>query len=149
MKPYEKLMRHWTETDAQVTTVRHDPDVVARFEARHEIRLPEDFRDYLSFACPRDDYCYDAMTDWWRLDRLKLIPQEYTAQIDNPIVARNAERYLFFADYGVWCYAWAINCGGDEHRGKIAAVGISNDHFVADSFAAFVDGYIRDVYSVS
>jgi hypothetical protein len=85
---------------------------------------------------------------WWPLDRIKNIPEEYAHEIKNDRVARDASRYLFFADYMIWCWAWAIACGDNEDRGRIVVVGAS-DVFVADSFAQFVDRYTKNALSVA
>jgi hypothetical protein len=81
------------------------------------------------------------------LDRIKNIPEVYPHEIKNDRVARDASKYLFFADYMIWCWAWAIACGDDEDRGRIVVVGAS-DNFVADSFGQFVDRYIKNTQSV-
>jgi hypothetical protein len=65
------------------------------------------------------------------------------------LVARDASKYLFFADYMIWCWAWAIACGDGEHRGRVAVINGVSDRFVADSFGQFVDRYILDKNSVA
>jgi hypothetical protein len=57
------------------------------------------------------------------------------------MIARNAAKYLFFADYLIWSSATA--CGYDENWARIAVIS-GNDRFVAGSFAQFVDHYIDD-----
>lgn len=148
MKAYARLTRHWAQTGAEMTTICQDEEALAQLEARYGIALPEAFRDYLRCACPRDGFCMDQATTWWPLERIKSLPQE-CGDIENPAVAANAGNYLFFADFAVWCFAWAINCGHDEHRGKVVVIGSSGDRFVADSFGAFVDRYIEDPRSVA
>ena len=148
MKAYVRLTRHWAQTAAEMTTIRQDEASLAQLEARYGITLPEEFRDYLSCASPKDEFCVDQFTAWWPIERIRSIPQE-CGDIENPAVAANAGNYLFFADFAVWCYAWAINCGHDEHRGRVVVIGSSDDRFVADSFGAFVDQYIEDPFSVA
>ena len=83
-------------------------------------------------------------TAWWPLQRLKNIPDEYPHTVTDPTIAKNAPRYIFFADYMIWCWAWAIDCGDGKDRGRVAVIGGSPDRFVADSFAEFVDRYVED-----
>ena len=118
---------------------------VDRVEARYGIRFPDDFRDYLLHSCPKDDFenADDEYTAWWPLDRLKNIPDEYPHTITDPMIGKNAAKYIFFADYSIWCWAWAINCSDDKNRGRVAVIG-GPDFFVADSFDEFVDRYIED-----
>ena len=87
---------------------------------------------------------------WWGLPRILNIPDEYDSwqAIKNPDVLANAAKYLFFADYCVWCWAWAIDCSETANRGRIAVIG-GSDPFVADSFAEFVDRYSRNPVGVS
>jgi hypothetical protein len=55
------------------------------------------------------------------------------------------QNICFFADYLIWCWAWAIVCGDDENRGRVVVIS-GHDRFVADSFAQFVDLHISDPY---
>jgi len=144
LNPYQKLQRHWANSDATISTVELSEEAVGRLEARYRIRFPDDFRDYLHHSCPKDDFCVDGMTAWWPFERLKNIPEEYDVlSITDAIIAKDAAKHVFFADYSIWCWAWAINCSNDENRGRVAVVS-GNDRFVANSFAEFVDRYIED-----
>lgn len=68
--------------------------------------------------------------------------------MDDAVIAAEAHSYLFFADYSIWCWAWAICCGDGPNRGKVALVGGAPDRIVADSFSDFVERYLRDPASV-
>jgi len=81
---------------------------------------------------------------WWPIARIKNIPDEYEYDIGNAEIANSASKYLFFADYLIWCWAWAICCDPGPHYGKIAVVG-GPDKFVADSFEEFVEILLQDV----
>lgn len=86
--------------------------------------------------------------DWWPIDRIKNIPDEYEHDIGNPEIANSASKYLIFADYLIWCWAWAICCDSGPHYGKIAVIG-GNGKFVADSFEEFVEIFLQDVDALS
>jgi len=86
----------------------------------------------------------DDYIDWWPIARIKNISDEFEYQIGNPEIAKSASKYLFFADYLIWCWAWAICCDPGPHYGKIAVIG-DQGKFVADSFEEFVDIVLRDV----
>jgi hypothetical protein len=151
IKPYEKLRKYWVDTDSHIATTMYDESEIAVLEARYCVQLPGDFRDYLLNGCPQADGDWDnALTVWWGLPRIKNIPEEYQSwpAIKNPVVLANAARYLFFADYSIWCWAWAIDCGDDENRGRVAVIGTGNDRFVANSFGEFVDRLIVDYQDV-
>ena len=144
MKPYQKLQRYWHDTKAKIDTVELTEGSVGRLEQRYGVRFPDDFRDYLLHSCPKDDFfCEETMTTWWPLHRLKNIVEEYEHKVPDTTIAKDAAKYIFFADYLIWCWAWAIDCGDDENRGRVVVIS-GRDRFVADSFGRFVDRYIED-----
>lgn len=143
MKPYQKLKRYWRDAKATISTVELSQEAVDRLEQRYGVRFPDDFRDYLLHSCPKDDLGYDEMTTWWPLDRLKNLVEEYEHKVTDPTIVKGAAKYIFFADYSIWCWAWAIDCGDDKNRGRVVVIS-GRDRFVADSFAQFVDRYIED-----
>jgi SMI1 / KNR4 family (SUKH-1) len=146
LKPFQRLQRYWIDSGANIQTTAISEDAVAALERRYGVALPNDFREYLLKSCPQgNDNGWPV--EWWSLDRIKNIPEEYEYKIENASVARSAGPYLFFADYMIWCWAWAIACGNDENRGRVVVIGAS-DNFIADSFGQFVDRYIDDELSV-
>ena len=147
MKPYQKLAQRWAADGARIRTVTGQP-WVTEIESRYDLRMPEDFRDYLVHLCPisleYDDNDDAVFSSWWPLERIKSIPDEYEFDLKNEAVRDESKRYLFFADYMVWAMAWAINCSEDENRGRIVVFS-DGERFIADSFSDFVDQYLRDV----
>jgi hypothetical protein len=144
VKPYEKLQRYWADSEEGLCTTSTSERAVDRLERTYGVRLPDDFKAYLIHCCPAIDDSFDQnITTWWPLGRIKNIPEEYRHPIGHEVIARDATKYLFFADYCIWCWAWAIACGDDENRGRVAIIG-GNGRFVADSFAEFVDRYVED-----
>jgi len=120
---------------------------VAALARRTGLVLPADFKRYLLKLAPGSENFDDELTHWWSLPRIRTIPEEYEHAIKNPDIAGAADRYLVFADYSIWCWAWAIACTDDEHRGRVAIIGDS-DRFVAESFDAFIKLYLHDLNSV-
>jgi SMI1 / KNR4 family (SUKH-1) len=152
-RPFERLQGYWLDTGANVQTNPLSERAVAELERKYGASLPHDFREYLLRLCPVNEYlndnCDQRGTYWWSLGRIKSIPEEYEHKVVNELVARHASKYLFFADYVIWCWAWAIACSDDENRGKVVVVNGVSDKFVADSFSQFVDRYIEDEFSVA
>src|SRR5215475_7382671 len=147
VKPYEKLGRYWG--DSEISTASRCEQIVDGLERKYGVQLPDGFRDYLIHSSPTNDFAFDQnFTTWWSLDRIRNIVEEYEHPIRNEVIARDAARYLLFADYSIWCWAWAIACGDDENRGRVAVIS-GDDRFVADSFSEFVDRYINDFTQVS
>jgi hypothetical protein len=114
---------------------------------KYTIRLPDDFREYLLHSCPRNEELDDNYISWWSSGRIENIVDEYPHKITHKTIARDAAKYLFFADDLIWCWAWAIVCGDDENRGRVVVIS-GHDRFVADSFARFVDLHISDPYQL-
>ncbi|OAN97510.1 hypothetical protein A8B75_03890 [Sphingomonadales bacterium EhC05] len=123
---------------------------VENLEKRYSISIPLDFKEYLLKAVPGSgtDLMDNDYFDWWPIDRIKNIPDEYEHEINNPEIAESAPKYLFFADYLIWCWAWAICCDVGPNYGKVVVID-GNDRFVADSFDAFVDMALTDVDALS
>lgn len=147
---WKKLQLRWSNSpDGRQYGGAHRTSV-ENLEKRYSISIPLDFREYLLTAVPGsgtglmdDDY-----VDWWPIERIKNIPDEYEHEINNPEIAASASKCLFFADYLVWCWAWAICCDSGPHYRKVVVIG-GNERFVADSFDAFVDMALTDVDALS
>jgi hypothetical protein len=110
--------------------------------------LPEDFREFLRLSSPVGEGMDTEMVTWWSFGRVKNIPDEYPHALA-PIIYDEGKKYLFFADYCIWCWARAISCADDGSRGKVALIaGHIHDRFVANSFSDFVQKYLSDPRSV-
>lgn len=116
--------------------------VVQSLERRYSIRLPVEFLDYLTRHVPATDWWDDHSFVWWGPERIKSLRDECLdetpAEPRNPEIEEEADRYLIFADYLDWCYAYAICCSDGPNRGKVALISASPDRFVSDSFFHFV-----------
>ena len=134
--PVQRLL-HWWDREP---TAALDAELRA-LEQRYAIKLPEDFRRYLEAAMPEGNEWDDEGTRWFPLADIRSLREE-CANWDSDS-ALDSDRLLVFADYLIWCYAWAVDCSETENRGKVALI-TGKDHYVADSFDAFVELYIRD-----
>jgi hypothetical protein len=148
VKAYLELQQVWAKTKAGISTKAIPEQQVADLERCYNIVLPDDFRQYLRLSSPVGDAMDNEMIDWWNFGQIKNIPEEYPHEL-GAVVTNAGREYLFFADYCIWCWAWAISCANDETRGKVVLVaGRSYDKFVADSFTDFVRKYAGDPKSV-
>lgn len=138
---YDALASCWTTSDPAFTRPQNAALDVEALEGRYSLRLPEDFRSYLLYAAPATTWMDDIGTQWWSAPEIKSIPDECAdgspGQL-NPDIERERGQYLIFADYLLWCYAWAICCSEGPNRGKVAVIGGAPDTFVADSFRQFL-----------
>jgi hypothetical protein len=141
---YLELQQRWAQTKAGISTEAIPEQRIAELERRYNIGLPDDFRQYLRLSSPVGGATDNEMVTWWNIDRIKNIPDEYPHEL-GPVITNNGREYLFFADYSIWCWAWAISCANDETRGKVALIaGPSYDKFVADNFTGFVRRCLAD-----
>lgn len=148
MQPAHETLIYWWASHGGVPEKAESAGAAVRdLERRYDLVLPEDFRDYLLQVAPREIHWDPELTIWWPPGEIKNIPDEYTHPIRNPRIAAKASSYLFFADYSIWCCAWAICCEDGPDRGKVM-VCAETDHFVADSFTAFIQAYVADPNSV-
>jgi hypothetical protein len=145
---YLELQQGWALTKAGISTEVIPEPRIAELERRYNISLPDDFRQYLRLSSPIGDAMDNELVTWWGIDQIKNIPEEYPRELGTMITNAGRE-YLFFADYCIWCWAWAISCANDKTRGKVALIaGASYDKFVADNFTDFVRQYVNDPKSV-
>jgi len=145
MAAHLDLRRWWTKTSSNFAAGITTPPMIETLQDQYGVLLPIDFKEYILTACPAEDFWDAEHTVWWHFGRIKNVPEEYPHEIRSVTIAEQARRYLFFADYCDWCWAWAISCTYDENWGKIALIGEAPDRFVANSFSDFVQKYLADI----
>ena len=137
-----QLQEYWAKSSSSVAASRSSESAVKDLEERYGVKLPDDFRLYLLESSPEPNNLDESCTYWWPLAEIKNIPDEYKHDLHNAEVAVEAASYLFFADYMVWCWAWAICCKPGKNFGHIVQVG-TGEIEVARSFSEFVSAYIK------
>lgn len=142
LKPYEKLSQFWQRSSSDVPVHGYRESEVAALETKYGVTLPADFRDYLLFACPSEHNYDENAGDWWPLADIKSIPEEYKHRISDKEIEGEGASCLFFADYMIWCWAWAICCAEGPYYGRVVVIDGLNDRFSAYSFSAFVNAHI-------
>lgn len=146
--PHSILKTWWSETGAEITT-RETPEAeIVALENRYGGSLPDEFRGYLKLSAPVEENWDVEDGNWWPVERIKNIPEEYDTSVSD-VIGRNASKHLIFLDYLTWSWAWAISCADDETRGRVALIGGAPDGYVAESFAEFVERYTADWDSIS
>ncbi len=141
LTPSERLLQWWGEFSPGVGDTR-----LNQLENRYAIRLPDDFRAYLKAAMPAGNEWDAEGTRWWPLGDIKSIHEESKAHSYWEAEAGDDKR-LLFADYLIWCWAWAVDCSDGPNRGRVLLVSDAN-HYVADSFDDFLDRYMRNDRSI-
>jgi len=143
------LLRWWDAEGAGIKTRSVSAVEIEQFERRYGLTLPAPFRDYLTGACPVEDPSWDnELTNWWPFESLCTVAEGYEHELA-PAVACYRDKLVLFADYSLWCWAWAVNCAPGVDHGKVAVIaGEDHDRFVAESFGSFVGKYVEDDNSV-
>ena len=148
---YNAVAAYRSASDKAFTTSQNAMPEVQALEDRYTLRLPEDFRSYLLYAAPATLWMDDIGTQWWAARDIKSIADECPEGSPgklNADIERESAQYLVFADYLMWCYAWAICCSEGHNRGKIALIGGAPDMFVADSFRDFLKLEMGDALEI-
>ncbi len=115
-------------------------DELAAFEAKHNIRLPEDLRDYFAVVNGFDGWqTDDNVITFLSLDEMKTLSEYWS-----PDVA-DADSYFVFADYSISAHVYAIRLLNTTGRGNHVVVVYDGEPVeVANSFSEFVEGYLAD-----
>jgi hypothetical protein len=142
------LRERWRAAVLRPSQARARLAEIEELEQRYRLVLPDDFRSYLANAAPEEELWDDGYVIWWPVHWIKNLPDEYESPISEASIAAKASSFLVFADYMMWCWAWAICCDDGEDRGRVAKIGVP-DRFVADSFSQFVERCLLDPLSVS
>ncbi len=77
------------------------------------------------------------------MDRLRSVLEELEQPLTDAAFAPEQETAIFFADYLIWCMAWAICCKPGPNYGRVFVCS-RGERFVADSFRSLVDQYLVD-----
>lgn len=145
---YTRLQQWWSQTGSGIKTEAIAAHRIESLERRYDLVLPDDFKQYLRLSSPIEEAWDDETTTWWHFERIKNITDEFHGELE-PFIAERRGKYLFFADYCIWCWAWAISCADDDTHGKVAMIGGRGyDKMVAESFSDFVQKYTSDIHSV-
>ena len=143
--PYQRLTNHWQQINYEIKFGPSKESQIISLEEKYDIILPEDFRQYLLKSCPEPNggEMDDNLVSWWSLKRIKNIPDELESNSYKLKINGNILKCLFFADYMIWAWAWAICCDPGENYGRIVYVG-GGGRIIANSFSEFVDIYIKE-----
>jgi hypothetical protein len=145
---HEILLNWWQSTQAGIETRAVPSAEIQSLEERYGVHLPASFRAYLLNASPVSDPSWDhELTNWWPFESLQSVAEGYEWPLAEPVAGYEG-KLILFADFSIWCWAWAINCAPGADYGKIMVIG-GGERFVADGFDEFATKYIHDWASVA
>jgi hypothetical protein len=97
MHAYLKLQEWWSRTEAGIATEGRSDEHIEALVRRYDLQMPDDFRRYLISSSPIAENWDDEMGNWWPLERLKNIPDEYEHEIPS-FIPEQGRKFLFFLD---------------------------------------------------
>lgn len=148
MDAHVRLSEWWLQTGNEVPAGPAPDGTIDALCRRYDLSLPVDFRAYLSFSSPKWENWDDNMGNWWPVERIRNAPDEYSHRLDPPL-PNEGRKCLFFLDYCIWCWAWAISCEEGASFGNVFLIGGPGASAVANSFTEFVDLYITNWNTIS
>jgi len=141
----ERLRDHWL---AQGPPPRPGvcPEDLDAFEARHQVRFPPDFREYLSAVngTGRDAEMDTSLHCWWSLEEFVSVAEEWPEEA----ICSAPETYFLFADHLIWAPVYAIRLDEKGAGSEVFAIWSDMNRFemhpVAPSFSRLMERYFRD-----
>jgi len=118
-------------------SVTNDP--LDQFEKRYSVALPSSMREYFQVANGTSDMANDYY-QFWALKDVKLVREElvdscHTDRLDYP-------HCFIFADYLLWCWAYAVELSADaELGGSVYILDGNKKRIIASSFLDFMQRY--------
>ena len=146
----KKIIEYWRSNGLAIAN-GVSADELSRFEIKHDLRLPDDLRDYFltvnGMVQNVKDESDKNLFAFWPINKLGPMPEICAADSCAVPDIVNPSSYFVFIDYFMWSWAYAIQLG--ESTNSVILVGTKSPTVVARSFAEFVDLYVaddRDVY---
>ena len=141
MDLWHRIRQKWEQEGLHVPRgVRGE--ALSAFERRYSVALPPAMRNYFQIADGNSDMDKDFFT-FWPLREMKLVSEELADPIHTD--ALDYPTCFIFADYLLWCFAYAIRLTADaEADGPVYLVGGGPPVVVADTFLEFMQKYAAD-----
>jgi cell wall assembly regulator SMI1 len=129
---------------------------IADFEYRNRVVLPEDVRQYYSFMDGMENWdLAEEMISFWQLSEVGSVPEKLShcrgipdySEIES--VLPDAASYYVFADHSIWLNVYVMKLTPDRNNpSPIIWICGKSWHPLAESFAAFMDEYAADPWSI-
>ena len=138
----QALKRFWLRQGISLLPGASESELVA-FEAKHDVRLPADLREYLATVNGFDGSEH-WMTDDEVITFLGLVEMKPLNHYWSPVI--DGDSYFVFADYSLAAHVFAIRLSKASVSGNDVVVVYDDKPLqVASSFSKFVEGYLTKV----
>jgi len=137
------LKNHWLSQGIEVNPGVSKEELTA-FELMYQVSLPADMRDYFLTADGMAQGVSDeALIRFWSLDEIKPIPEE-APDFSDPSYIEDAQSLFLFADYSIWCHAYAVRLSSSGVSNPIVVIGGESPIRMFGSFSELVKNYLTD-----
>lgn len=137
------LKHHWLAQGIEINPGVSKEKLTA-FESRYRVSLPADLRDYfLTVDGMADGFTDNALIRFWSLSEVKPIPEE-APSFSDPSYVEDAESLFVFADYSIWCHAYAIRLSLTGDSNPIFVIGDETPLRMFGSFSELVSTYLTN-----
>lgn len=142
----ESLRKFWLRQGVKLNLGASE-DALAAFEAKYNVHLPSDLRDYFA-AVNGFDGSEGWVTDSELITFLGLDEVKSVSEYWSPEVA-DADSYFVFADYSLAAFVYAIRLVNDSGDGSSVVVIYDCEPLkVASSFSEFAKDYLENNQAV-
>lgn len=138
MSNFQVLIDTWVRDGVELQPGASEHQL-RKFEARHHVCLPGDFRSFYSVANGMVEDAVDPRTDtrFWSLDE---ITQAYRELLGDSYLGM-----FKFADYSIFCHTYAIELQeAYSPTNAVFCVGGDSPILLAESFSQYLTTYMQD-----
>ena len=141
----ESLKQFWMQQGGIKLKLGASETELLTFENKYDVRLPEDFKDYLSKVNGFDDSDVDEeFIIFLPIDEIEPLSINWSQSPE-------AKSYFIFADWSISCHVYAIKLTKDTKFDNPIIIGFNDNKSptqIADSFSEFAQSYIKNDYKV-
>jgi hypothetical protein len=136
----ERLKAHWISSGAKVGSPAR-PEAIEAFEARYEVQLPDDLREYfLVVNGLEEDEWDDQMTEWYPLEKWRRLTETGWSLKG----FQDPASYFFFADYSLDALGYVIRLSANRSDPNLIMRLGGVPDLIAESFSQLIEAYLVD-----
>lgn len=152
VEPWRRIIEYWDRSGIPIRPSTSMADISA-FEAKYDVVLPTDFREYLQVVDGSSDWHMDdGLYRFWPLAEIKPVHEE----LDESKGVVYPDRFAYpdcfvFADHSINCWLYAIKLTKDSAQSApvFRVMGDkSHGEQMAPSFLEFMNQYANDPDSI-
>lgn len=136
----EKLKAYWISSGAKIRSAAR-PEAIEAFEARYEVQLNDDLRDYFLVVNGLEEGEWDDhMTEWYSLEKWQRLTE--TGWSLNGF--QDLASYFLFADYSLDALGYVIRLSANRSDPNLIMRLGGDPELIAESFSQLIEAYLAD-----